>query len=1005
MLLTMFRNLIITPVEMIFDAIFCYLQANPGIAIIAISIVMNFLALPLYQRADAIQEEENNKTASMAKWVNHIKKTFKGDERYMMLTEYYRVEHYKPIFALKSLLPLLLQIPFFIAAYHYLSTQPLLSGASFLFLKDLGKPDQFLRIGTHAINIMPIVMTLINVISAYIYLRGTPLKDKIQTYGIAAIFLVLLYNSPSGLVFYWTLNQVFSVAKNVFMKLIKRQEIRNRVFAIGGGIIVLLLIVLGYLRTPKQLIFGAAVLLLCCMPLIISALKNRFSSRIKPARPIKTKFFLISALFVSLLMGATVPLRVIYSGSAEIASQTMLAVNNVCVFLGFFVVWLGIYYFLSKTPIRNVFTVAVWLITEIFLVSWPALGGAGGVRSSFIAENAGEIAHSETNIKLLVLTFQLLALLFLFKRWKKRDASYDKPIYTYLICFFAFFTIIIFNIFEAFFHNASDFEVVFSDIAPFWLIVTVLLSLLCGSVILLLQKLRRLSPLGRALLVIAVGTTVAAWVQLSFLNASLPSLDGTAVEWKLLSGPSVLSIGAWLLCIALAFFSERKIKNNWTKYAVLVLTVLIVLQVGMLATLALSADKGVFERENDTYYINSRDQFGLSSEENVIILTFDGMSNKMFEEAVDTYSKNNSVSFLNDFTEYANADSAYLPTFPSVLHLMTGNEFDLKEPINDITHSAWTNEQTERGYSLLHDSGYQMNVYGITELYFGNSEDYCGKFSNVEKLTDEAYVNISYKRLASAMGSLALYRVLPFPAKQVVFSRASDQSGIISIAGIGENISGNVKYYNVLTSTGLSVYTEEKLITYQHLYGMHLPYVSDQNCKPADSPSASDTALGCLLIMNEYIDQLKKLDIYDSATIFIIADHGSVDAENGTAANCQPVFLVKQKQETHDSMQVNAAPISYHDFFWTLLSVCGVDTDSAENRTIFEISEDESRTRQLIVRDYNVAYPPVFKYGTNVPGKTNIWNVYEYTGNRSDLAQMIDNGIVSDIIPMYDAIS
>ena len=45
-----------------------------------------------------------------------------------------------------------------------------------------------------AINLLPILMTLINVVSSAIYAKGFPLKTKIQLYGVALIFLVFLYN-------------------------------------------------------------------------------------------------------------------------------------------------------------------------------------------------------------------------------------------------------------------------------------------------------------------------------------------------------------------------------------------------------------------------------------------------------------------------------------------------------------------------------------------------------------------------------------------------------------------------------------------------------------------------------------------------------------------------------------------------------------------------------------------------------------------------------------------
>ena len=64
-------------------------------------------------------------------WADRIRKAYKGDERYMMLQAYYRVNHHKPVYALRSSLPLLLEIPFFVAAYHFLSNLGELKGMPF----------------------------------------------------------------------------------------------------------------------------------------------------------------------------------------------------------------------------------------------------------------------------------------------------------------------------------------------------------------------------------------------------------------------------------------------------------------------------------------------------------------------------------------------------------------------------------------------------------------------------------------------------------------------------------------------------------------------------------------------------------------------------------------------------------------------------------------------------------------------------------------------------------
>ena len=199
-------QLLLGPLELVFDVIYSLayqITEHPGMAIVFLSLAMNFLVLPLYRRADAMQEEERLQSLRMKPGIDQIKKMFKGDERFMILQTYYRQNNYKPYYA-------------FIAAYHYLSELSLLQGASFGPISDLGHPDQLIHLGGISLNLLPILMTVINIISGAIYTKGMPMKSKVQLYGMALVFLVFLYRSPSGLVFYWTLNNLFSLVKNIF---------------------------------------------------------------------------------------------------------------------------------------------------------------------------------------------------------------------------------------------------------------------------------------------------------------------------------------------------------------------------------------------------------------------------------------------------------------------------------------------------------------------------------------------------------------------------------------------------------------------------------------------------------------------------------------------------------------------------------------------------------------------------------------------------------------------
>ena len=227
--LTVLYFMLIRPLELVYEFIFSVsykLTGSPVLSIVFLSITVGLLCLPLYTRADALQAESNEVENKLKVWKNKIKKSFKGDEQVMMLQAYYRENHYHPLMMLRSSISLLLQIPFFIAAYRMLSSSVALVGTSFGPICDLGAPDGLIRIGSFAINLLPVLMTAINILSGTIYTRGMGIKPKLQLYITALVFLVLLYGSPSGLVLYWTLNNVFSLLKNVVMKLFPVRKVR-----------------------------------------------------------------------------------------------------------------------------------------------------------------------------------------------------------------------------------------------------------------------------------------------------------------------------------------------------------------------------------------------------------------------------------------------------------------------------------------------------------------------------------------------------------------------------------------------------------------------------------------------------------------------------------------------------------------------------------------------------------------------------------------------------------
>ncbi len=341
-------------IEVAFKVFYLFFK-NPGFATIGVSFAVTILCLPLYIVAERWQETERQIQARLKDGVARIKKSFKGDEQYMILTTFYKQNHYHPMMALRSSFSLLIQVPFFMAAYSFLSNLELLQNASFLFIKNMGQPDALFKIGSFTVNVLPIAMTLINCAAGAIYSQGHGLREKAQIYGMAAIFLVILYNSPAGLVLYWTMNNVLSLVKNIFYKLknpLKALYILL-VCAVFLGIFYLIFIHGG---TTKKRIF-AAIALLCLLaaPLAVKAAKfllDKFLSKITENKSLAFRIFITSALGLSFLLGLLIPSSLITSSVQEFSniggtlSPLFFIKNSLFQGIGLFVFWPVCLYFL-----------------------------------------------------------------------------------------------------------------------------------------------------------------------------------------------------------------------------------------------------------------------------------------------------------------------------------------------------------------------------------------------------------------------------------------------------------------------------------------------------------------------------------------------------------------------------------------------------------------------------------------------------------------------------------
>lgn len=434
-------TLIIYPIEKIIECVYLFAYRvfrNPGLAILCVSGAVTLLCLPLYIRAEKWQNIEREIRRKLEPKVKKIKAVFKGDEQYMIMSTYYRQNHYHPLMALRSSFSLLIQIPFFIAAYSFLSHLESLKGVSFYFIQDLGKSDALLHIGSISINILPIVMTAINIAAGTIYTKGFAFKDKLQLYGMALIFLVLLYPSPAGLVLYWTLNNIFSLIKNIMYK-IKKPLRMCSLLALALGVVVnfYLLCIKESPAFQKRMLLASVIMFVITAPILLytvyKAKKNKIlnmMSVIEQKVSDKCAFllFIFSMTCLFLLIGTVLPSNVIVASTQEFSclgenlSPFYWLQKTTVQAAGLFLFWPLCVFCIFSKRLRKYFAfigvcTAVCATVNVFF--FP--GDYGLILNTLIFPNG--IIHSTMYTVLSVCANLIVCVLLFFVLFKKQEAK------------------------------------------------------------------------------------------------------------------------------------------------------------------------------------------------------------------------------------------------------------------------------------------------------------------------------------------------------------------------------------------------------------------------------------------------------------------------------------------------------------------------------------------------------------------------------------------------------
>lgn len=186
---------------------------NWGIAVILLTVLVKIILLPLTQKSYKSMKNLQEKMNQLKPLLDEINEKYANDKdlRTQKTMELYQRYGINPLSQLSGCLPMLLQMPIWIALYTTLAKSVELYHSPFFgWLKDLSQPDPY--------YILPILLGASMVVQQKITPSTTDsTQTKIMIWIMPAMFFFFMLKMPSGLTLYIFANTILSIIHQLIM--------------------------------------------------------------------------------------------------------------------------------------------------------------------------------------------------------------------------------------------------------------------------------------------------------------------------------------------------------------------------------------------------------------------------------------------------------------------------------------------------------------------------------------------------------------------------------------------------------------------------------------------------------------------------------------------------------------------------------------------------------------------------------------------------------------------
>lgn len=153
--------------------------------------------------------------------------------------------------------------------------------------------------------------------------------------------------------------------------------------------------------------------------------------------------------------------------------------------------------------------------------------------------------------------------------------------------------------------------------------------------------------------------------------------------------------------------------------------------------------------------------------------------------------------------------------------------------------------------------------------------------------------------------------------------------------------------YAGLRENGLSLDGSDNSFTFIHMNGCHMPFKMNEDGKYVENGDPIPAVRGCFKMIYNYLDEMKRLGVYEDATIIITGDHPSPinDSKVPTEPRLTALFI-KEAGKSGEPLAYSSSQVSQDNFLASIVKSTGIKTDNDYGRAYYEVPEGENVIRR-----------------------------------------------------------